>query len=96
MSSNDNGLFPSWNESRDVFDDNRFSEDSSIEDISDGSIRTLPHFLKFELLDSSLIRGDGGALDANFTFLDGFSSFNGDFIIGGISVFNAEVKVEYL
>jgi hypothetical protein len=45
MSSDDNRLFPSWNKSWDVLDDNRFSENCSIQDISDSSIWTFPHFL---------------------------------------------------
>ncbi len=96
MSANDDRFFPSRNKSRDVFDDNGLSENSSIEDISDGSIGTLPHFFKFELFDSSLIGGNGGAFDANFAFSDGLCGFDGDFIIGGISVLDTEVKVEYL
>jgi hypothetical protein len=38
MTTNDNGLFPSWDETRDSGDDNWFTEDSSVEDVTNGSI----------------------------------------------------------
>ena len=38
MTTNDNGLFPSWDETRDSGDDNWFTEDGSVEDVTDGSV----------------------------------------------------------
>ena len=96
VSANDDGLLPSWDQLRDIFDHDGFSEDSAVEDISDGSVGALPHLLEFEFLDSGIIGGDGGALDAYFALLDGFCGFNGDFVVGGVSVFHAEVEVEYV
>ena len=95
VSANDDWLLPPWNQSWDIFDDNGLSEDSAVEDISDSSVGALPHLLEFEFLDSGLVGGDGGAFDAYFALLDGFSSFDGDLVIGGISVFHAEIEVEY-
>ena len=94
MSSDDDGFFPSWNESGNVLDDDGFSEDSAIEYISDGSIRALPHLLELELLDSRLIGRDGGALDSNFTLFDGLCGFDGDLVVGGIAVLDAEIEIE--
>jgi hypothetical protein len=92
--ADNDGLFPSRDESWDVLDNDWFSEDSSIEDVSDGSIGTFPHFFQVELLDSGLIGSDGCAFDSNLTLLDGFSSLDGDLIFSGISVLNSEVEVE--
>ena len=93
VSADDDWLFPSGDEARDVADDDRFPEDSASEDVPDGSIGALPHLLELEFFDTGLIGSDGGALDANFALLDGFGSFDGDFVIGGVSVFNAQVEV---
>lgn len=96
VSADDDGFFPARDESGDVFDDDGFSEDSSSEDVSDGSIGALPHCFEFELFDSGFVGSDGGALDAYFAFFDGFGGFDGNFVIGGISVFDSEVEVLYL
>ena len=96
VSANNDWLFPARDESGDVADDNGFSEDGAIEDVSDGSIGTLPHFLELELLNSGLIRGDGGTLDPDLALLDGLSSLNGDFVISGISVLHPEIEVHDL
>lgn len=94
--ADDDWLLPSWNEARDVLDDDRLPEDCTVEDVSDGAIGTLPHLLEFEFLDSGLIGSDGRTLDAYLAFLDGFSSLNGDFVISGISVLNAKIEVLYV
>jgi hypothetical protein len=38
MTANDNGLFPSWDKTRDSGDDNWFTEDGSVKDVTDGSV----------------------------------------------------------
>lgn len=60
VTSDDDGFFPAWDESWDVADEDWFSEDSSIELVSDGPIWGLPHLLEVVLLDSGFIWGDGG------------------------------------
>ena len=93
VSSNDDWFLPSWNESGDVFNDDGFSKDSSIENVSDSSIGTFPHLLELELLNSCFVRSDGGTLDTDFALFDSFSSFNGDFVISFVSVLHSEIKV---
>jgi hypothetical protein len=94
VSADNDGLSPSGDELGDVLADDGFSEDSTVEVVSDGTIGRFPHFLKLEFLDSILIGSDGGALNTNFAFLDGLSSIKSDFIVGGISVFHTEIEVE--
>lgn len=94
MSSNNDWLFPSRDKSWDILDDNGLSEDSSSKNISDGSVWTFPHTLKVKLLDSCLIRSNGGALDANLAFLDGLGSFKCNFIFSGIPMLDSQIKVE--
>jgi hypothetical protein len=93
VSADDDRFLPAGDEPGDVIDDDWLSEDSTIQDVSDGSIGTLPHLLEFELLNSGLVRSNGGTFDADLAFFDGLSSLNGDFVISLISVLHAEVEV---
>jgi len=43
-------------------------------------VRGLPHRLQLELLDTSLIGGNGGALDADPVLLDGLRSIDSDWL----------------
>lgn len=49
MSANGDGLCPTRNKSGNVLADDWLTEDSAAQNVPDGSIRTLPHFLQFEL-----------------------------------------------
>lgn len=93
MSSNDDWLGPSWNISWDVAADDWLSEDGTTEVVSDCSIWRLPHLLEFEFFDSSLIWGNGGALDTNLVLFDGNGSINCNLVISGISVLHAQIEV---
>lgn len=44
--------------------------------------------------DSLLIRSDGGTLDANVVLLDGQSRVNGDLVVRGITVGQAQIIVQ--
>ena len=49
--------------------------------------------LEVELLDSRLIGGDGGALDAHRVLLDSLGGVNGDLVVGLVAVLEAEIVV---
>jgi hypothetical protein len=49
--------------------------------------------LQLELLNTGLIRGDGGTLDTDTILLDGLGGINGDLVIGLVTVLNAEIVV---
>lgn len=85
VSSDNNWLSPAWNATGDVGDHNRFSEDSAIEDVSDGAVGAPPHLLEVKLFDTAFIGGDGGALYGNLVFLGGISRVDCDLIISGIT-----------
>ena len=76
MSSNDNRFLPARYGTRDPFKNDGFTEDSTAEDIPNGSIGTLPHLLEVEFLDTRFIGGNGGAFDTDVVLLDGFSRFD--------------------
>jgi hypothetical protein len=88
VSTDNDWFFPSRYQFGYIFDDDRFSEDSSVEDVSDGTVGAFPHFFEVELLDSGFIWRDGCAFDAYFALLNGLGGLEGDIIIGGISVLN--------
>lgn len=46
-----------------------------------GPVRTLPHLLEFELLDTSFVGSDSGALDADIVLLDGFRCCDSDLVV---------------
>ena len=93
MSSNNNGFLPSRYQSGDVIDDDRFSEDSSVENVPDCAIGTFPHLLQIELFDSGLVRRDSGTFDADLALLDGISGIYGNLVVCGISMLDTEIKV---
>lgn len=42
--------------------------------------------LQLELLDTGLVRGDGGALDTDAILLDGLGGLDGDLVVGLVTV----------
>jgi len=89
VSTNNDGLNPSWNKSGNVGDNDWLSEDCTIKDISNGSVWRFPHLLETELLDSLFIRGNSGALNSDLAFRNSVGSINGNLIACCISVLNA-------
>ena len=74
-------------------DDDRLAEDDAAEDVADRAVRGPPHLLQAELLDPRLVRGDRGALDADAVLLGGVGGVDGDLVVGGVAVLDAEVVV---
>jgi len=93
VTSDNNWLSPTWYEPGNIRYDDWLSEDGSIKNVSNGTIWRLPHLFESELLDSVLVWGDGGALDSDLAFLDGFGRVDGHLIVGSISVLHAQIEV---
>jgi hypothetical protein len=93
MTADDNGAGPPRDDARDVFNDNWFSEDGTIEDVTDSTIGASPHLFEVEFFDSGFVGGDGGALDADVVFFNGVGGVNGDLIICLVAAGDAEVIV---
>ena len=86
VSSDNDGLGPARNESRDVLNDDRFTENGTIENVSNSSIGRLPHLLQSKLLNTALIRGDSGALHTDLGALHSLSAVNCNLIVGFVTV----------
>lgn len=53
-------------------------EHGSTKDVSDRSVGRLPHLFKLELLNTSFVRSNGGAFDADIVLLNSVGALNGD------------------
>ena len=93
MTTNHDGFLPSWDQSWNIFDYDRFSEDGAIKNVTDGAVGTLPHLFQLELLYPCLVRSDSSTFYAYFVLLDGVSCIDCDLIVSGVTVLDAEVKV---
>ena len=93
MTTNHDGFLPSWDQSWNILDYDRFSEDGAIKNVTDGAVGTLPHLFQLELLYPCLVRSDSSTFYAYFVLLDGVSCIDCDLIVSGVTVLDAEVKV---
>ena len=89
MSSNNDGLFPSWYIFWNIWDKNWCSKNCTTQIISNGSIWWFPHLFKVEFYNSCLIGCDGGALYTYLMFSDCLGRIKSNLIISCISVLNA-------
>jgi len=81
---------------RHVLADDGFAEHHAAEDVADGAVGRLPHFLQAEFLHPGLVRGDGGAFDADTDLLDGVGGVHGDLVVGLVAVFHPEVEIHQI
>ena len=63
--ANHDGLLPAWHQTRHIVYNNGLSENSAVQNVTDGAVGASPHLLQLELLHSRLIWCDGCALDAH-------------------------------
>lgn len=82
MPSNDDWFLPAGYGTRNPLQDDGFTEDSTAEDVPNGSIRALPHLLELEFFHTRFIGGNGGALDTNVVLEDGFGRVDRDLVVG--------------
>mmetsp|Transcript_97472 Transcript_97472/g.134064 ORF Transcript_97472/g.134064 Transcript_97472/m.134064 type:complete len:376 (-) Transcript_97472:86-1213(-) len=93
VSTDNDRLGPAGHQSGDVLDNNRFSENGTIKDVSNSSVRRSPHLLEFELFNTTLIRSDSGTLDTNLVLLHGVSAINSDLIVSLITRGDTQIIV---
>ena len=94
VAADDDRLGPARHEPRHVAADDRLAEDDAAQNVADGAVRRLPHLLEVELLHPRLVGCDGRAFDADAAGLDGISGIDGDLVVGGVAVLDAEVEGE--
>lgn len=80
VTADDDGVLPARDRARNTLQDDGLTEDGTTEDISDGTVGTLPHLLQLELLHTSLIWRDSCALDAYTMLEDCLRRLDCDFV----------------
>ena len=93
MAADDDRLGPAGHQTRHVLADDWLAEHHAAEDVADGAVRRLPHFLEAEFLHAGFVRGDGRALDADAMLLDRIGGVDGHLIVGLVAVLHAQVVV---
>ena len=93
MSSDNDGLGPAGYKSRDVFDDNWFSENGTVQDVTNSSIRAFPHLFESELFNAVSVRSDRGTLDSNLVLEHGIGTVNSDLVIGSVAILDGQIIV---
>ena len=93
VAADDDRLGPARHQPRHVLADDGLAEHHAAENIADGAVRRLPHFLEAEFLHPGFVRGDGGAFDADADLLDGVGGIDGDLIVGLVAVFHPQVEI---
>ncbi|EEY04764.1 NADP-dependent isocitrate dehydrogenase [Brucella melitensis bv. 3 str. Ether] len=93
MAADDDRLGPARHEARHVLADDRLAEDHAAEDIADGAVGRLPHFLQLEFFHARFVGRDGRAFYAHAIFLDGIGCIDRDLIIGRIAVLDRKIVV---
>ena len=93
VAADDDGLRPAGHQARHVLADDGLAEDHAAQDVADGAVGRAPHLLEAELFDAALVGGDGGALDGHAVLLGGVGGVDGDLVVGGVAMLDAEVVV---
>ena len=93
VTSHHNRLCPTRHQTRNVVYDNRLAEDRTTENVANGAVRRLPHFLEAELLHTRLVGGYRGAFDTHMFALDRFCRVDGHLVIRGVAVLDSQVVI---
>ena len=93
MTGDGDRLFPVAHCGLDRVKENRGTEDRTVKNCTDGAVRTLPHFREVILLDTLLVRGDGGAFDGHTVFFVGISGVKGHLVTGALALGETEVVI---
>ena len=93
VAADDDGLRPTRHQTRHILANDRLAENHATQNIADGAIWRLPHFLQVEFLHPLLIRRDGGAFHTHTMLLDGIGTVDRHLIARGIAVFNRQIVI---
>ena len=93
VAADDDRLGPARHQTGHVLADDRLAEDHAAEDVADRAVGRLPHLLEPELLDAGLVGRDRRALHADAVLLGRQRRVDGDLVVGGVAVLDAEVVV---
>ena len=93
MSANDNGFFPTGDQTGDPRDDDGLAEHRAAQNVADGAVGRQPHLLQAEFGHTSLVRSDGGTFHADTVLFDGIGRVDGDLVVCFVTGLDAQVVV---
>ena len=93
VAADDDRLGPAGNETRHVLADDRLAEDDAAENVADGAVRALPHFLEIEFFDPRFVGRDRGAFDADAAGLDRLGRVDRDLVVGRVAMLDRQVEI---
>ena len=93
MTGNRDRLFPESDSRLNAADKDRSAENGSVENRTNSSVWTFPHFLEVVFLNALSVRCDRCAFYADVIFFAGFSGVNADLVVGFVSVLETEVII---
>ena len=87
------GFHPVAHAGLDALHDNGRAEHRAVEHRADGAVGALPHLLQVVLLHARRVRRDSSALHGHAQALGSLGGLEGDHIVGGVAVLEAQVVV---
>ncbi len=93
VSADVDGFLPRADGWGNVVDQYRRPENCAVEGCSDGAVGAAPFLFEVVFFYAVFVGGDGGAFDADAVLLDGFGCFEGNFVVGFVSVLELKVVV---
>jgi hypothetical protein len=96
MTTHDDRAIPCCDEPGYVFYYNWLTENSSIKNISDSSIRTLPHLLQIKFLHSRFVGRNSGTFYSHAVLFNGICCIDRHLVVCFIAILNTEVVILYI
>ena len=93
MTANHDGVRPARDQAGYVINNDWLAENYTAQNIADGTVGRLPHFLQAEFFDARFVWCNCGAFYTDAEFADGVGGINGDLIIGLVAIFHAKVII---
>ena len=93
MSCDRDRLFPAGNKRLDALNEDRSSENGTVKDSSDSSVRALPHRVEVILGHSLSVRCDSSALNCNAELISPVSCIDSNLVSCLVSVLESQVEI---
>ena len=88
-----NGLFPAGDHRLHLGDEDGGTKDRAVQGRPDGGVGGFPHLFQVILFHPLEVGGDGGAFHPHVPVLDGLGRLDGDLVVGGVPVGQAQIVI---
>ena len=93
MTCQSDRLFPAGNKRRNTLNEDRCTEDRTVHDRTDRTVRALPHLLKLILIHTLCVWSDCGTLNCNAEFNGTVGSIDCYLIVSFITMRQSQIKI---